>query len=73
MRHRARCTGAWTLRGIAELEPRLDTLPWPREGELIIDASSVSALDTAGAWLLQRTSAVLRERGCAVRVADLRP
>jgi len=69
----ARCTGAWTVHGIAELERRIESLPWPSEGEVVIDAAGISALDTSGAWLLDRTAIWLRSRGLAVRINGLRP
>jgi len=68
-----RCTGPWTVQGITELESRIETVPWPREGEVIIDAAGLSALDTSGAWLLHRTTRGLRAHGLAVRIDGLRP
>ncbi|MDD1625328.1 MAG: hypothetical protein LUO94_11270, partial [Methylococcaceae bacterium] len=52
---RVRCVGAWIAQGIAQLEPRLESISWPGEGSLLIDGSGISALDTSGAWLLHRT------------------
>ncbi|HYR00126.1 MAG TPA: ABC transporter permease, partial [Casimicrobiaceae bacterium] len=68
-----RCTGTWTLEGVASLERRIETLNWPRAGELVIDGTGISALDSSGAWLLQRTARDLRARGVATRIAGLRP
>lgn len=68
-----RCTGAWTVQGIARLERRLEVLSWPGEGDLAIDGSAISALDTAGAWLLHRTIRALEQRGRNVRINGLRP
>ncbi|MHB8426111.1 MAG: MlaE family lipid ABC transporter permease subunit, partial [Gammaproteobacteria bacterium] len=68
-----RCAGAWVLRGIAGLEQRLEALEWPGAGELVIDASAVTAMDTSGAWLLHRTMRALQGRGCAVQLRGLRP
>ncbi len=70
---RLRCTGAWTVPGIATLDTRIDGLPWPRDGELIVDAAGIEALDTAGAWLLSRTTRAMRARGLQVRIDGLRP
>jgi phospholipid/cholesterol/gamma-HCH transport system permease protein len=67
-----RCTGAWTLRGIGSLEARVEALAWPTEGELSIDGSAITALDTSGAWLLFRTLRALEQRGRRVRVHGLR-
>lgn len=68
-----RCTGAWTVQGIARLEQRLDALAWPEGKELLLDGSAISALDTSGAWLLQRTIRLLEQRGRNVRTSGLRP
>lgn len=68
-----RCAGAWTVQGIARLEQRLATLAWAGGGDLVIDAAAISALDTAGAWLLQRTIRALEQRGRRVRINGLRP
>lgn len=68
-----RCAGAWILRGLSELERRLSRLPWPEPGEITIDASAVSAMDTSGAWLLHRTLRGLKQRGHSVQLNGLRP
>jgi phospholipid/cholesterol/gamma-HCH transport system permease protein len=68
-----RCAGAWVLRGIEPLEHRLARLPWPDAGELLIDASAVTAMDTSGAWMLHRTMRALQEHGHSVQVRGLRP
>jgi phospholipid/cholesterol/gamma-HCH transport system permease protein len=68
-----RCAGAWTARGIAPVEQRLTALAPSATGEWVIDLSAVSALDTAGAWLLHRTIRALKQRGTDVRINGLRP
>ncbi len=68
-----RCAGAWVLRGIAGLETRLARLPRSGSGELTIDASAVSAMDTSGAWLLHRTMRDLKREGRSVELRGLRP
>lgn len=65
--------GAWVLRAIPRLERRLDAQSLPGEGELVIDASAVTAMDTSGAWLLHRTVRALEARGRTVRVHGLLP
>ncbi len=67
-----RCTGAWTLHGLAELEPQLEVFAWP-EGALVVDGSAISALDTSGAWLLYRTMRALEKDGRKVGLHGLRP
>jgi len=68
-----RCAGAWTVQGIAPLEQRLSTLSVPSASKLAIDGSAISALDTAGAWLLHRTIRTLEQNGTSVRISGLRP
>lgn len=68
-----RCAGAWVLRAVAELEPKLAALPRRETGELTLDASAVSAMDTSGAWLLHRTMRALQQDGHSVQLRGLRP
>ncbi len=67
-----RCSGAWTVQGIAMLERHLALQPWPEARDLVVDCSTISALDTAGALLLRRTVRVLEQRGKSVRLDGLR-
>lgn len=67
-----RCAGTWTVRGIAPVEKRLMTLASSEMGKCVIDISAVSALDTAGAWLLHRTIHALEQRKVTVRTSGLR-
>jgi phospholipid/cholesterol/gamma-HCH transport system permease protein len=69
----ARCTGAWVLSALTQLERRLAAQSLPGEGELVIDAAAVTAMDTSGAWLLHRTIRALEASGRAVRLQGLRP
>ncbi len=68
-----RCAGAWVLRGIERLEPKLARLRWPDNGDLMLDASAVTAMDTSGAWLLHRTMLTLKQHGRRVQLRGLRP
>ncbi len=68
-----RCAGAWTAPGIAPVEQRLTALSFPSASALVIDVSAISALDTAGAWLLHRTLHALEQRGVKVRISGMRP
>lgn len=68
----ARLSGCWTIGRVGAMERDLDHLAWPRDGELILDASLVTALDTAGAWLLESTRRKLARARRMVSVAGLR-
>jgi phospholipid/cholesterol/gamma-HCH transport system permease protein len=66
------CTGAWTVRGIAQLEQELKDMAWPVAVDLEIDSSAISSLDTSGAWLLRMTVSTLEQQGHNVRITGLR-
>jgi phospholipid/cholesterol/gamma-HCH transport system permease protein len=68
-----RCAGAWVLRWLESLERQLAGFPWPDGGELSIDASAVTAMDTSGAWMLHRTIGALQRQGHSVQLRGLRP
>lgn len=70
---KVRCTGTWTVQGIAQLEQQLKDIAWPVAVGLEIDCSAISALDTSGAWLLHRTISTLEQQGSKVRIIGLRP
>ena len=74
--HRAhdmvRCTGSWTIGHIATLERRLDHTTWPICAEIVFDGSAVTAMDTAGAWLLHRALRTLEGSGHRVLLQGFR-
>jgi len=58
----ARCLGSWTASNLHEIEQRLSTAVWPA-GDIQFDLSCLGALDTVGAWLLDRTISELKTAG----------
>ncbi len=68
----ARCTGNWTSHNLAPLERRLPAIAWPA-GNLIIDASPLAAMDTAGAWMLHGIVGKLEGKGRTVTLKGLAP
>ncbi len=62
----ARLTGDWSIRGLGSAERDLARADLPRAGRLELDGSGLARLDTAGAWLVVRLAADLRERGLDV-------
>ena len=68
-----RCSGTWVLHAVPQLERRLDSLAVPAERDLVLDATAVTAMDTAGAWLLHRTLRALEAQGRRAQVRGLRP
>jgi len=67
-----RATGAWTLARLNEVEGRVAGLHRPDAADLVLDAGSIEAMDTAGAWMLLRTAEGLREGGRRVEIRGLR-
>jgi len=67
-----RLGGRWTA---VTLEKAFAQVPRkiPDEGELVVDLAGVSALDTSGAWFIERSLRNLRKAGREVRVANARP
>lgn len=68
-----RCGGDWTIGRLHGLEERLPRLRWPDRPSLVVDAASVAAMDTAGAWLLHTAVRRAEQGGRAVRLEGLRP
>jgi phospholipid/cholesterol/gamma-HCH transport system permease protein len=68
---KVRCTGAWTVRSITQLEQQLNDIAWPAAVNLDIDGSAISSMDTTGAWLLHRTIRALEQQGHGVRINGL--
>ena len=46
-------SGSWTVPGLGDLARHLADLPCP-DGEVTLDGAALDAVDTAGAWVLQR-------------------
>lgn len=65
--------GSWTARGMDQLEQQLTSMPLPEESALSINASTIDAMDTAGAWLLHRLAQRLKEKGTKVEIQGLNP
>ncbi len=69
-------SGAWTARGIATigtLESQFGAWSLPKSPEMVVDAARVEALDTAGAWVLNKLLQRLRDQGAVVQVRGLAP
>jgi phospholipid/cholesterol/gamma-HCH transport system permease protein len=66
------CVGDWTVEGIgADLEKRLESLGGA--AEIILDCQAISAMDTAGAWLLHRARRAWESAGQPARMEYLQP
>ena len=58
--------GAWTIAESARLDRELNALDLKGRDDIAMDASQVSRLDSAGAWLLLRTRRSLESAGARV-------
>jgi phospholipid/cholesterol/gamma-HCH transport system permease protein len=63
--------GAWTIAESARLDRELNAQDWQESGDIAIDASKLSRLDSAGAWLLLRTRRALEAAGAKVSSFNL--
>lgn len=71
--HRLICDGDWSVQGIPGLSARLAHCDWPTQGELCIDFSRVSRIDTAGVWTLHRLMQARKALGVVVNLTGMRP
>ncbi|MCU6435006.1 MlaE family lipid ABC transporter permease subunit [Undibacterium sp. Jales W-56] len=66
-------SGLWTARGIGSLESKLDAFPAPSQSSVVVDGARIHALDTAGAWVLQKLLERLRKAARSVELRNVRP
>lgn len=59
-------SGPWLVTRLGEICVRLDRLSLPLSGKLEVDLANVEVMDTAGAWLLYRTTRNLRAQGVEI-------
>ncbi len=66
-------SGSWTVRGIGAIQQLSAAVRFPAQTEAIADGTRIEALDMAGAWVLQKLLARLRDQGIRVTLRGLRP
>jgi phospholipid/cholesterol/gamma-HCH transport system permease protein len=66
-------SGAWTRRSLGTVTRQLDAVCAAAGSAMLVDAARISALDTAGAWVLQKLLRRLHEQAVVVSVRALRP
>ena len=66
-------SGSWTVHGIGAIEPELDAVTVPSGTAMVIGVTHIEALDTTGAWVLQKLLSRLHGEGVSVQLQDLRP
>lgn len=67
------CQGAWILHKIKYLANRLSKITWPSSKQLTIEGSSITHMDTSGAWFLQKILQQLAKNGYAVTLEGFTP
>ena len=65
--------GAWNRQRAAMLNRKLGDLALPDGGQAAIDVSEVTAMDSAGAWLLHRTRHQMEDRGVDATIRAVPP
>ena len=66
-------SGAWTARGIDSNLLDDKTMATPARGQMVMDGGQIEALDSVGAWVLQKFLHRLRQNGAVVEVSNLPP
>ena len=66
-------SGCWTARGMGDIEAQLALVSVAAKAPVLADAAQIEALDTAGAWVLQKLLLRLRGDGAVVTLHGLRP
>lgn len=68
-------SGDWTIKHVRNLEQQLRDIVGPnataRSSEMVIDAAGLKSLDTAGAWLLDKTARQLTAQGSSLSFSGL--
>ncbi|MGH6931052.1 MAG: ABC transporter permease [Dongiaceae bacterium] len=68
-----RATGAWTIEATPKLDAALRAFSVVGARLVRFDLGGLEALDTAGAWLISRTQALLAGTGVAIEIVGLKP
>lgn len=66
-------SGSWTARGMGVIGQQLESVRVAFNTEAVADGTRIEALDTAGAWVLQKLLLRLRGEGMVVTLRGLRP
>lgn len=72
-RLRLRFVGAWTTGELARHDAALRRLDVQGASSVAVDLGACSAIDSAGAWVLDRTLELLRRQGAEVSLVDCAP
>ena len=65
--------GAWTIQAVRALDEQLRRVVGAKAKKVLIVLADLTALDTAGAWLIARTERELKAAGIAVDIGGAKP
>jgi phospholipid/cholesterol/gamma-HCH transport system permease protein len=71
--HELALSGRWTARSLGVIEHQLESVRIAGTTPTVADGAGIEALDTAGAWVLQKLLRRLRDEGVTVTLRGLRP
>lgn len=67
------CSGDWDISHAPLIQPELKKITWPTQGSITINGSAVDKMDSAGAWLVDSLSRLLKAQGLNVSVEQFAP
>jgi phospholipid/cholesterol/gamma-HCH transport system permease protein len=62
------CLGEWTLKNIPKIKNEINKLTLPTSGEISINGSAITLMDSAGAWVLNNVFKRAEKSGLQVQV-----
>lgn len=65
-----KCRGEWNIANVTPLRALLDKFSWPTSGEVTIDGSEITKMDSAGAWLIKNLQSQLKQRGIEAKIKN---
>lgn len=68
--HHFICRGEWNLLNLAHIKKQLKKIKWPRTGEVTIDGSAISKMDSAGALLLNNATQALKDKKLTIHLEN---
>jgi len=66
-------SGSWTALRLGDITSQATVISLPSKAAAVADASAIEALDTTGAWLLQKLLLRLQHNGSTISLRGLRP
>lgn len=67
------CSGRWTVGSLAALRADMDGLAMPGSATVSVDGAAITALDSAGAWLLLHLGRRVEATGAHMKLQSFRP